>query len=60
MNEDTMIVSHLPFIDCLTSYLLTGSAHRSLCLFHPGTIVCLERVGRGSYYMNWMIAGTEE
>jgi len=37
-----MFVGHLPFMERLTSYLITGSPDRPVCRFQNGGIVCLE------------------
>jgi len=42
-QEDTMLVSHMPFISNLVSYLVTGQAHLGLTAFPPAGLVVLER-----------------
>lgn len=41
--SDTLIVSHLPFVDRLLTTLLMLSESRAMIPFEPGTLVCLER-----------------
>jgi phosphohistidine phosphatase len=42
--SDTLIVSHLPFVDRLLTTLLILDESRPMVSFEPGTLVCLERV----------------
>ncbi len=42
MNNDTMYVGHLPFMDKLTSFLITASTNKPVFKFQNGGIVCLE------------------
>ncbi len=39
---DTMLVGHLPFMEKLASYLITGSAERPVFKFQNGGILCLD------------------
>ncbi len=41
-EEDMMLVSHLPFLERLTSYLVTGSQDKNVFKFQNGGIVCLD------------------
>jgi phosphohistidine phosphatase len=52
-TQDTMIVSHFPFLPHLVSVLLTGRP-ASESDYLPGNIVCLEADGQG----NWLLAGS--
>lgn len=42
-SENRMFVGHLPFMERLTSYLITGSQEKPVFKFQNGGIVCLER-----------------
>lgn len=43
-NEDNlMLVGHLPFMERLTSFLITGSVQRPVFKFQNGGIVCLDK-----------------
>jgi len=43
-NEDNlMLVGHLPFMERLASYLITGSQEPSVIKFQNGGIVCLDK-----------------
>jgi phosphohistidine phosphatase len=53
--EGLMIVGHLPFLQKLSSYFITGSASAALVQFHPGGAVCLERVNQGPWQFVWGI-----
>lgn len=40
-DEDLMLVGHLPFMESLAAYLVTGSTKRPIIKFQNGGIVCL-------------------
>lgn len=42
-NENNMFVGHLPFMERLTSYLITGSQDTPVFKFQNGGIVCIEK-----------------
>ena len=42
-RDNLMFVGHLPFMERLTSYLITGSVDRPVFKFQNGGIVCLDR-----------------
>ena len=53
---NTMFVGHLPFIERLVSYLITGSPDKSIIKFQTGGIVCLDRIEKsGSWYIKWAL-----
>ncbi|MDI9569933.1 MAG: phosphohistidine phosphatase SixA [Pseudomonadota bacterium] len=41
--EDVMIVGHLPFLESLAAYLVTGTLGKAAASFPTAAIVCLER-----------------
>jgi len=41
-DRNEMLVSHLPFLERLVSYLITGSPDKKVLDFSNGTIVCLD------------------
>ncbi len=41
-EEDLMLVGHLPFLEKLTAYLITGKTDRPVFKFQNGGIVCLD------------------
>ena len=43
-TEDLMIIGHLPFLDRLSSLILSGAEDRGIIRFRYGAVVCLERV----------------
>lgn len=49
-----MLVGHLPFLDRLTSLLVTGDPDRSIVRFRHGGIVCLSGEGR-DWALAWII-----
>lgn len=58
-EENMMIVSHLPFLERLTSYLTAGMAEGRVCRFQNSGIVCLEmeenKEGKKDWYIKWII-----
>ncbi|MBN1664850.1 MAG: phosphohistidine phosphatase SixA [Deltaproteobacteria bacterium] len=53
---NAMIVGHLPFLERLVSYLVTGSPDRSIVKLQTGGIVCLDRIGQnGSWHIKWAL-----
>jgi phosphohistidine phosphatase len=41
--KNEMIVGHLPFMEKLVAYLITGDSEKSVIDFQPGGIVCLDK-----------------
>ncbi len=60
-SEDAIVVGHLPFMGRLAAYLVAGSEDADVAAFRPGTVVCLERAGRGEdgggggWTLAWMV-----
>jgi phosphohistidine phosphatase len=53
---NTMIVGHLPFLERLVSYLVTGSPDTSIIKFQAGGIVCLDQIEKnGSWHVKWAL-----
>ena len=53
--EKTMIVGHLPFMERLTSYLLTGNQDLTIGKFQNAGIVCLDLNETNNWYLKWTI-----
>lgn len=49
--EDLMLVGHLPFMERLAAWLVTGSAERPVFRFQNGGIVCLRRVPEAGHWV---------
>jgi phosphohistidine phosphatase len=55
-KEDLMLVGHLPFMERLTSYLITGSFEKLVFKFQNGGIVCLDKdPDRPSWFIKWAL-----
>jgi phosphohistidine phosphatase len=54
-EDDLMIVGHLPFMERLTSYLITGDIEKPVLRFQNGGIVCLDEGPEGK---GWVIRWT--
>ena len=53
---NTMLVGHLPFLERLVSYLVTGSPDASITKFQMGGIVCLDRIEKnGPWHVKWAL-----
>lgn len=53
---NTMIIGHLPFMERLVSYLITGSPDKSIIKFQAGGIVCLDQIAKNeSWYIKWAL-----
>ena len=49
-----MLVGHLPFMERLTSFLITGDAEKPVLKFQNGGIVCLDREpDSGAWVVKW-------
>lgn len=55
MNEDLMLVGHLPHLGQLASLLLCGDPNKTIIDFKMGGIVCLKRFEDGRWAVEWMI-----
>ena len=54
--EDTMLVGHLPFMERLTAYLITGSFEKPVFKFQNSGIVCLDKdPAAGSWMIKWTL-----
>jgi phosphohistidine phosphatase len=42
-TKDVMLVGHLPFMERLTAYLITGSSEKAVFKFQNSGIVCLDK-----------------
>jgi len=55
VNEDIMLVGHLPHLSKLTSKLLCGDETRTAVKFRNAGIVCLERDDEKRWNLDWFI-----
>lgn len=54
--EDLMLVGHLPFMERLASYLVTGSVEKPVISFQNSGIVCLDMdVESGVWTIRWTL-----
>lgn len=55
-TDNTMYVGHLPFMEKLTSYLVTGSSDLTVFKFQNGGIVCLDQNSdSGTWFIKWTL-----
>lgn len=55
LDEDLMLVGHLPHLRKLTSLLVAGDQELEIVKFRYGCAVCLERSGDGSWCILWIV-----
>jgi len=55
MDEDIMLVGHLPHLGKLADLLLYGDTDKSIVDFRMGCIVCLRRADDGGWSVQWMV-----
>lgn len=51
--DKSMIVGHLPFLDRLTSYLITGDQDLSIIKFQNAGIICLDQDDTNHWFIKW-------
>lgn len=55
-NKNQMLVGHLPFMEKLVSFLITGSAEKPVIKFQNGGIICLDQLpDSGAFYIKWAL-----
>jgi len=54
-TDNTMIVGHLPFMERLCSYLMTGNQELTIVKFQNAGIVCLDQDETNHWYLKWTI-----
>ena len=60
-EHNLMLVGHLPFMERLCSYLITGSIEKRVFKFQNGGIVCLDRDPEsGNWFIKWALVPTIE
>ena len=55
MDEDIMIVGHLPYLDKFASLLLCRDKERNIITFEMGSILCLKRLEEFNWTVEWFI-----
>lgn len=55
LDEDIMLVGHLPHLARLAALLLTGDQEKSVIDFQMGGVVCLRRREGGPWAVAWML-----
>ena len=55
-QENNMFVGHLPFMEKLTAFLITGNVNRPVFQFQNGGIVCLDQYGdQEGWVIKWTL-----
>jgi phosphohistidine phosphatase len=56
VDENMMLVGHLPFMERIVSYLITGSPNTKVFKFQHGGIVCMDKdADKGSWHIKWTL-----
>jgi len=55
MDEDIVLVGHLPHLAKLAALLLTGDQEKNVINFKMGGMVCLRRMAAGQWAVDWMV-----
>lgn len=55
LDDDLMIVGHLPHLSRLVSRLVLGDSTGNVAGFQQGGVCCLSRHDEGGWYVAWMI-----
>jgi len=58
LDEDIMLVGHLPHLGRLAALILSGDQERSVVNFQMGGVVCLRRLDAGQWAVDWMVIPT--
>ncbi|MFC1485266.1 phosphohistidine phosphatase SixA, partial [bacterium] len=54
IEDNIMLVGHLPFMERLVSYLITGDSDKTVFKFQNGGIVCLDQ-DEDSWFIKWSL-----
>ncbi len=55
-KDNLMLVGHLPFMERLTSYLITGSTDKPVFKFQNGGILCMDQdVDTHTWFIKWAL-----
>lgn len=58
-EPNIMLVGHLPFMERMASYLITGSIEKKVFKFQNGGIVCLDKeTESGDWFIKWALMPT--
>ncbi|MCX6339832.1 MAG: phosphohistidine phosphatase SixA [Candidatus Aureabacteria bacterium] len=55
MDEDIMLVGHLPHLSSLAARLLCGDEGKKIVSFTTGSVLCLEGDAAGGWAVRWMV-----
>jgi len=54
-TDKSMIIGHLPFMNHLTSLLITGDQNKSVIQFQNAGIICLDQDETNHWFIKWTI-----
>ena len=56
IEENIMLVGHLPHLERLASYLICGKQKKTLIEFKTATLVCLRKDQNKNWVLEWMVS----
>lgn len=56
IDEDILIVSHMPFLEKLVGKLITGNENKNVVAFKAGCLLCLEEIEQKQWVIRWMLS----
>ena len=56
LNEDIMLVGHMPFMGNLASQLIANNENKDVIAFNTGSMVCLEKIASDLWVIRWMLS----
>ena len=54
-GDDIMFIGHLPHLEKVVSYILTGRENAAVVKFTNSTVVCIEKV-EAEFYIDWILS----
>ena len=54
-SDHLMIIGHLPFMERVASYLITGNQELTVVKFQNAGIICLDQNEKNNWYLKWTI-----
>lgn len=54
-EEEIMLVGHLPHLDRLAAFLITGDQEKSVINFKMGGVLCVKRLAEDRWSVEWLV-----
>lgn len=56
LNQNILLVGHMPFMGKLVCKLITGNEKKDIVSFKAGTMICLEKIDNDQWIIRWMLS----